>query len=247
MWHDPTGLFAVPSIVIISQLTNPILAPGGIFNLLPNLRPTLVLAGLGNSDKNEILDAGGGPGSGGFTGKIKSSNNTITTPVAPKPPAVTARHNALDAGRGAVGNVVQRVQVTAPPATSSVAARHSAIGVSGTGVTSVQSASIRPTSPAFQNAAQNPSIGSVLTNASFTRTTSTGVHNFQSSGGSTAAMSDFRALNPTNVRVVGGGRIVGDLPGNITINIHPSGQGGGGAPTLEIYLRGTKETIKIRY
>ena len=124
MWHDPTGLFAVPSIVIISQLTNPILAPGGIFNLLPNLRPTLVLAGLGNSDKNEILDAGGGPGSGGFTGKIKSSNNTITTPVAPKPPAVTARHNALDAGRGAVGNVVQRVQVTAPPATSSVAVRH---------------------------------------------------------------------------------------------------------------------------
>ena len=87
-----------------------------------------------------------------------------------------------------------------------------------------------------------------MSNTTFTNTTSTGVHNFQTSGGIRAAGAAFTSLNPVNVRPArgGGGTIIGDLPGGHTVNIHP-GKSVGGAATLEIFVRATGERIKIRF
>jgi len=89
-------------------------------------------------------------------------------------------------------------------------------------------------------------IDDVLANAVHTNTTRTGVQNFQASGGAAAARRHFDALNPTNVRTTSNGRIIGDLPGGNTVNIHP-GTSVGGAPTLEIFVRSTRTRLKIRY
>jgi len=92
----------------------------------------------------------------------------------------------------------------------------------------------------------NTPLNNILTNATHTNTTGTGVQNFQSGGGMNAAMTDFSALNPTNVRMAPNGTIVGRLPDGRTVNIHP-GHSVGGAPTLEIFDPNTRIRIKIRY
>jgi RHS repeat-associated protein len=61
-----------------------------------------------------------------------------------------------------------------------------------------------------------------------------------------AALNDFYALSPENVRIYDGGRLVGDIADNITINIHPS-TSMNGVPSLEIFLRDIGRSIKIRY
>jgi len=91
---------------------------------------------------------------------------------------------------------------------------------------------------------------SILSNSTFTNTTSTGVSNYQSNTkGKAAARADFDSLRPTNVRTyttATGTTTVGDLPDGRTVNIH-AGHSVGLAPTLEIYDRNTNTRTKIRY
>ena len=86
----------------------------------------------------------------------------------------------------------------------------------------------------------------ILSNKTFTNTTGK-VNNYTSpTQGMDAAMQDFYALNPSNVRIAPNGTVLGDLANGTTINIHP-GTSVGGAPTLEIFDTLIKMKIKIRY
>ena len=86
----------------------------------------------------------------------------------------------------------------------------------------------------------------IMSNKTYTNTTSTGVSNYTSkTTGIDAAKADFNKLNPTNVRTYSNGTIVGDLPGGRTVNIHIGTSTSG--PTLEIFDPTAGTRIKIRY
>ena len=90
-------------------------------------------------------------------------------------------------------------------------------------------------------------VDDILAGAVHTNTTRSGVQNWVSSTrGMDAARTHFDALNPTNVRTMSNGTIVGNLADGRAVNIHP-GSSVGGAPTLEIFNRSTGVRIKIRY
>jgi RHS repeat-associated protein len=61
-----------------------------------------------------------------------------------------------------------------------------------------------------------------------------------------AALKDFNALKPNNVKIYSNGTIVGDLPDGRTINLHPS-TSLKGTPTVEIRDPSIGRSIKIRY
>jgi len=107
-------------------------------------------------------------------------------------------------------------------------------------------APVAPKTPVTANATTNAHINRVLSNATYTRTTSTGVQNFNTTGGIDAARAEFNSMNPTNVRTAPNGNVVGNLPGGVTVNLHPSSKGGG-VTTLEFYNRVLQMQIKIRF
>ncbi len=117
------------------------------------------------------------------------------------------------------------------------------------GVGYVQAGSMAPRTNRDSSATNQSGSSSkidVLSNKSLTNQTGK-VYNYSSPiKGNEAAMNDFDVLNPSNVRTYPNGTVVGDLPNNCTINVHPS-TSLGGTPTLEIYDTLTGISTKIRY
>jgi len=94
---------------------------------------------------------------------------------------------------------------------------------------------------------QSQNVPSILSNKTFTKDTGKVMNYTSSTRGNNAAAADFNSLSPTNVRVIPKtGVTVGNLPDGRTVNIHPSSTLHG-TPTLEIFCRVTKTSIKIRY
>ena len=66
---------------------------------------------------------------------------------------------------------------------------------------------------------------------------------FQKPGGYDDAVKDFNDLNPTNVRPLPNGGLIGTLPDGRNVNVRPDSSDG--RPTIEI--QDTKKSIKTRY